>query len=99
MNIKRLKQIRINNQIFTITWNSKHDGGDFNYANKSIHIGTKNQERVFEILSHELFEIAAIEMHVRFCRNDCPQDHIFMYDHRQHDTMIGMFTGWLGQFL
>ncbi len=97
--IKRLKQIRVNSNIFTIKWDDTLHGGGFDYKDKTIWIGTINKNRVLEILCHELFEIVTIEMNIRFHRPDCPQDHIFMYDHRQHDTTMCIFAGLLGQFL
>ena len=99
MNVKRIKQIRINNTIFKIKWDAKNEGANFNYRKGLIIIGTEDKDRIFEFICHELFEIVAIEMNVRFCRPDCPQDYIFMYDHRQHDTMMSMFSSLVKQFL
>lgn len=101
MKIKRLKKIRINSYIFDVEWDKTLDGGYFSYGEKRIVIGTssKKEMRIFEILNHELFEICAVEMNVRLHRPDCDSDYIFVYDHRQHETIVNMFTGALSEFL
>jgi len=38
-------------------------------------------------------------MNVQFQSPDVEDDYIFMYDHRQHDTMCCMFSGLLEQFI
>lgn len=76
-------------------------GGSFSYGTKSIKIGVKSKEEgpIFDILCHELMEICAEEMCIRFKRPDCDSDYIFVYDHRQYETMMNMFAGLLSQFL
>lgn len=101
MKIKRIKNLRVNSYQFAINWNLENIGGHVSYTDKTIGFNTKDtcDGELFESICHELFEICAIEMHVRFNRNDCRGDYIFVYDHRQHDTMINMFAGLLSQFL
>ena len=66
-----------------------------------IRIATKGipGSRTWEIICHELMEICAVEMCVRFHRPDCDSDYLFVYDHRQHDTMINMFAALVSQFI
>ena len=98
MIIKRLKTLRVNSIIFNIHWSNKYIGGHFSYKKKIIEIGTKEEARVLEILCHELMEISAIEVGIRYMRPD-GEDYIFVYDHRQYDTMTNIMAGLLKQFL
>ena len=103
MKIKRLKKIRINDKVFKIKWdkNVYCGNGYFDYHDLIIAIGIKNSTKneLFMVLSHELMEICACEMHVRYQRTDVPDDYLFSFDHRQFDTMIRMFSGLINQFI
>ena len=101
MKIKRIKSIKINSYEFAVIWDNSHNRGSFNYVTMKIIIGTKDlvENEIFMILCHELQEICAEEMSVRFQRPDCSSDYLFVYDHRQHDTLVNMFSGLLSQFL
>lgn len=101
MKIKRLKRVKINCFWFDIVWNKKHGGGHFNYSDREIEIGTKGNSEpvILMVLCHELMEICACEMNVRFKRPDVDSDYIFVYDHRQHETMMNMFSGIVAQFV
>lgn len=101
MKIKRLKQIKINSYTFTITWDKSTYGADFSYKDLTIRIGIKDSREgeILESVCHELWEICALEMGVRYARPDCDTDYLFSYDHRQHTTMTGMFSGLIAQFI
>lgn len=95
------KSLTVNSYKFRVIWDKKTYGGSFDYNKREIRIGCKdNDEREqFMLLVHELDEIAATEMMVRYSRTDCNGDFIFVYDHRQHDTKSNMMAGWLMEFL
>lgn len=101
MKIKRLKKIKINCYTFNIKWDSSHNGGSFSYGDYSIEIGTrsKKDDVIFMVICHEIMEIVAEEMHVRLRRPDCGSDYIFVYDHRQHETIMNMFSSLVAQFI
>ncbi len=101
MKIKRIKSLKVNSYYFNVVWDKEKEGGFISYKEQLIKIGVKDspEGEVFDILCHELMEICAMEMHVRFQRPDCATDYIFVYDHRQHDTMINMFAGLVSQFI
>ena len=101
MKIKKIKTVLINCYTFKIIWNNKHNGGSFSYIPNKIEIGTKDltDTEIFMIICHELMEIVTSEMNVRMQRTDCNSDYIFVYDHRQHETMMNMFSGLLAQFI
>jgi hypothetical protein len=101
MKIKRIRKIKINCYEFKIKWDGTHGGGSFSYGSMEIEIGTKDrtEEEIFMVVCHEIVEIVAVEMNVRFQRPDCDSDYIFVYDHRQHETMTSMLAGLLSQFI
>ena len=101
LKVKRIKKLKVNNYEFNIVWKNDHSGGHFSYPSKTIEIGIKNQseELIFASICHELMEIVAIEMNVKLHRPDCRDDYIFVYDHRQHDTMSNMFSSLITQFI
>ena len=101
MKIKRIKKLKVNSYTFDVKWNKNHNGGAFRYGEKSIEIGTKGNdvESIFMVLCHELLEIVALEMNVRLPRPDCDSDFIFVYDHRQHETMANLFAGLISEFI
>jgi hypothetical protein len=103
MKLKRIKSIKINCFTFRVKWTNKHGWGSFFYLNEGgfIEIGTKGRSdnEIFMIVCHELMEICAVEMSVRLNRPDCTTDYLFVYDHRQYETMINMFSGLLSEFI
>ena len=101
MKIKRIRALKVNSYKFTVKWSKEHDYASFNYANTEIDIGVKenNDDYIFMLICHELMEICAIEMFVRYQRPDVDSDYMFVYDHRQHTTMMDMFAGLLTQFI
>ena len=101
MKIKRIRKLKVNCFEFKVSWNKNHNGGRFSYPDKTIEIGVKDDisSVIFMIICHELMEVCAVEMNVRLQRPDCDSDYIFVYDHRQHETMINMFASLLEQFI
>lgn len=101
MKLKRIKKLKVNCYEFKIRWTKQHSGGGFSYSKREIEIGIKgeHEEAILMVVCHELMEICAVEMNVRFSRPDCDSDYLFAYDHRQHETMTNMFAGLLAQFL
>ena len=101
MNIKRIKSLKVNSYNFMVIWDKTHDGASLDYGKRQINIGIKDDTdaKVLMLLCHELMEIVAIECHVRMQRPDCYDDYLFVYDHRQHDTMCSMFSGLFHEFL
>ncbi len=102
MKIKRLKKIRIGAVTFKIKWNKQYTGGSFNYPLHTIEVGCRNglqDTQIFGILCHEIFEVCAVEMNVRLQRPDCESDYIFVFDHRQYETLMEMYVGIISEFL
>ena len=101
MKVKRIKKLRVNSYDFNIKWNKEHSGGSFNYTEKMIDIGVKNvpESEIFLVVCHEVMEIVSFEMNIWMRRPDCDSDYIFVYDHRQYETMMNMFSGLIQNFI
>ena len=101
MKIKRIKKLKILSFSFDIEWDKKHDGGSFCYEERTINIGVKggDDSEILMIIIHELMEMCAVEMHVRYRRPDVNDDYLFVYDHRQHATMVTLLASLLEQFI
>ncbi|HBC89565.1 MAG TPA: hypothetical protein DCZ94_21720 [Lentisphaeria bacterium] len=100
MKLRRLKRIRIGEVIFTVKWDSKDDGGYFDYGEKTISIGIKgNTMRQFAVIVHEIKEILNINQYVRYTRPDTLKDYEFHYGHREHSAMCNDLAGILNEFI
>lgn len=101
MEIKRIKKLEINSYIFKLKWDKSYRGAAFSYPERSITIGIEGEDdnTIFMYLCHELMEIAAIEVGVRYSRPDCNSDYLFTYDHRQHNIIMNLFASLLKQFI
>ncbi len=101
MKIKRIKKIKVLSYSFDVEWDKTMDGGMFDYEDHIIGIGVKSNDdsEILRVIVHELSEICAIEMMVRFRRPDVHDDFIFVYDHRQHTTLTTMLSSLLEQFI
>ena len=102
MKIKRIKKLQVNCYTFNVKWNKKSNGARFDYHDKILEFGVAkdvDDSFLLMLVCHELMELAAIELNVRLYRPDCDDDYIFVYDHRQHDSMMNLFASLLQQFL
>lgn len=101
MKIKRLKKLKVHTYYFDMIWDKTTNDASVSYSDKEIMIGIRGfaDEQIFSSLCHEIFEVCAIEMHVRLNRPDCYSDFVFVFDHRQHDSMMEMFSGLVSQFI
>jgi hypothetical protein len=101
MKIKRIKDLKVNSYHFSVVWDKDLSGGSVSYSDLKIVIGLRNaaQGEIFETICHELMEVCAMEMHVKYTEPDCVASFLFVYDHKQHDTMINMFSSLLSQFI
>ena len=101
MEIKRIKKLKVNSYNFNVIWDKDSHDSCASFSERKIVLGVKccDDAEIFQNICHELMEVCAMEMHVHYQRPDCRTDFIFVYDHRQHDTMINMFAGLLSQFI
>ena len=99
MKIKRIEKLVVNHITFKVVWDKEKGGGGFNFADEVLTIGTKYPSDILNTIHHELLEMIAADMYLRHGRGDCHDDYIFVYDHRQFNTMVNMFTGLMNQFL
>lgn len=102
MVLKRLKKLRVNSYLFDVVWKKGYAGASVDYMNRKITVGVNDYDdeiTIFEKLSHELLEMAMMELSVRLSRPDVDSDYIFVLDHRQFDALIAIYTGLITQFI
>jgi hypothetical protein len=102
MKIKRPTKLQVHCTEFDIVWDKRQVGGaSVSYEVRKMRFGVKGvtESELLDAILHELWEVAATEMNVRLDRPDCEGEYVFVYDHRQHDTMCVMVAGWLEQFI
>lgn len=104
MKIKRIKKLRVNSYVFDVVWDKDKNStswGGFSYKERELTINVHDQidGEILATICHELMELCAVEMNVSYQRPDCKGDYIFIYDHRQHETLTNMFASLLQQFI
>jgi hypothetical protein len=100
MKLKKLKKIQIGDIDWDIVWDKESSGGQFNYQEKKIEIGTEIGDiRTFGCLLHELKEIINVEQSTRYSKRTSSEEYMFMYDHAQHDDLCARLSGLLSKFL
>lgn len=100
MKIKRIKKLRIGPYLFDVKWNKNYKGGRFDYSEKVIEIdASADEEKLYHIVSHEMWEMASIEMNVRLHKPGTQDDYIFLFDHGQYDSLMYLYSGLMLQFL
>jgi len=99
--IKKITKLKVNSVQFKVIWDKSKRGASFDYGKKTIEIGCNklDDSEIFELICHEIMEVVACELYVRFNRLDVADDYIFVYDHRQHTTIMAMFSGLVSQFI
>jgi len=104
MKVKRITKLKVNAFDFEVVWDKAQSSGagQLTYHPKPvITIGTKDncESGIYVALCHELLELCAIEMNVRYNRPDIRDDYLFSLNHQQFETMSNMFAGLLKNFI
>ena len=84
------KTIKIGADIFKVVEDKNSIGADFSYDTHILTIGTKitTREHLLNIITHEIFEMWAVTLYIRYTRPDTFKTYEFHFDHRQ-------FTNWI----
>ena len=100
MEIKRIEKFYSQTVEWDVRWMPRSRGGGFDWDKGVLKIGCQGAPKeVFDVILHELVELVALELHIRYDRPDCDTDYLFVYDHRQHTMMCTVLAGYLAQFL
>lgn len=103
LKLKRLKKLRVGGYLFDVIWEdgSKSFGAEFHYRTRELKIHiyeSDNEENIYHKLSHELMEMAYVEMNVRLNNPGTENDYVFVFDHRQFDSAMYIYSSWMMQF-
>lgn len=84
------KIIKIGSDTFKVVLDKKRVDADFSYETRILTIGTKikRREHLLNIITHEIFEMWAVTLYIRYTRPDTYKTYEFHLDHRQ-------FTNWI----
>ena len=100
MKVKRLRKIRISENVFNITWDKEEWGARFDIGKLEINIGTRSQEEmsIFTNVLHEIKEILHCLQRTRYLSGE-HVDYLFSYSHKEHTDLCERLSGILSEFL
>lgn len=101
MKIRIPKQIKIGSDIFAVKIDKKRVDADFSYETQVLTIGTKinRTDHLLNIISHELYEMWAVTLYIRYTRPDTFNTYEFHFDHRQFTNWVELTTQTLKEFI
>ena len=104
MKLRYPKKIKIISDVFNIKYDNAHNGGSFDFSENLLVIGIRdkkeNEDRIFQVICHEVFEVIAVISNTRY---DDPgngsQSYKFFMSHKEFQTNIEMFSSVISQFV
>lgn len=102
MKINKIKSIVLCGYIFNIDWDPETYGGQFDFSEQKIVIGTKLEDHtVFQILMHEISEVLHVCMNNRYYNSDGPTvaSYLFCMSHKDFEVHNSLLCDAISKFI
>ena len=101
MKIKFPKAIDVASYKFNVKRNKDSYAASFDFSENRLTIGTKDKDDdwLFMLVCHEVFEICCAANNVRYKDGSVEGDYKFFFNHKEMENVMNLFASTVKQFI